>query len=661
MPVPIPYAPSSLYQPNGRLADLLRSSGQDAARLAELHGQQQGQMWQGIGDSIQRGIATVVQAHHDQPRLDLERAQAAKALKGVQDDAATDAAFAGRGALGPGGTGPVQPPTQQQILDALPGHLKPVVQRQFDEDAIRTTQVQKAQEDLANANAAKLSGLRLAIVQHDYDPAAVRLGVQSALSTYQNDPTMTAQIQRVVGMIGDKPDRATIQRVVDSIPLTKTDQDTLDKHVQTTKKGLSEAALSALDHLADGGTPLSARDVLTNRLASAISDGTIAPGPGNAALMTAAGMNPQQLPQVLSQFVTPEDKASWELKKAETAKNTAEATKAANEQDSVQTHDKLLDGKSATLTFDPKKHQWTDADGTIITNAAQRVKPIPAASLTIHNEQQQGLNLPAWATDDSRPVGTGANTPDATIRMTPNGLHQAALNYIANGQFPPTGRGSDPIAVAQREAINSKVGAIAAAAGMDLPTLRAFYKSNAASLGQQQKMADSVQSFMATADKNAVLLQATLKKLPDIGSPVFNQPLRQFAKNVAGDTNMSQFATYLQSVQNEYARIISQPNLAGQLTDSARQEAEHLIDQKATVPQILASVQALSTEGSNRMIAVGEQINRIQQRMNNAPKDGGGSGSGDMRQRAAQVLQQAGHVNDASAVDTFLKNNPTFK
>lgn len=657
MPAPIPYAPTQLYQPNGRLADLLRSSGQDAAHLAALQGQQQGQMWQGIGDSIQRGIATVVQAHHDQPRLDLERAQAAKALKGVQDDAATDAAFAGRGALGPGGTGPVQPPTQQQILDALPGHLKPVVQRQFDEDALRTTQVQKAQEDLANANAAKLSGLRLAIVQHDYDPAAVRLGVQSALSTYQNDPAMTAQIQRVVGMIGDKPDRATIQRVVDSIPLTKTDQETLDKHVQTTKKGLSEAALSALDHLADGGTPLSARDVLTNRLASAISDGTIAPGPGNAALMTAAGMNPQQLPQVLSQFVTPEDKAAWELKKAEAAKNTAEATKASNEQDSVQTHDKLLDGKAATLTFDPKKHQWTDADGTIITNAAQRIKPIPAASLTIHNEQQQGLNLPAWATDDSRPVGTGANTPDATIRMTPNGLHQAALNYIANGQFPPTGRGSDPIAVAQREAISSKVGAIAAAAGMDLPTLRAFYKSNAASLGTQQKFYDSAQAFLSTADKNSELLDKALAKIPDTGSPLLNQPVRAISQKALGSVDVSQFRTYLTSVQSEYAKILNNPNLSGQLTVSALEETKKLIDPDATVAQILGSLQALRAEGGNRLASIGDQIGRIQQRMNQPPADG----VGDVRQRAAQVLQQAGHVNDASAVDTFLKNNPTFK
>jgi hypothetical protein len=131
-----------------------------------------------------------------------------------------------------------------------------------------------------------------------------------------------------------------------------------------------------------------------------------------------------------------------------------------------------------------------------------------------------------------------------------------------------------------------------------------------------------VQGFMATADKNAALLQETLKKIPDTGIPLFNQPVRAFAKNVAGNKDLSQFATYLQSVQNEYARIISQPNLAGQLTDSARHEAEALLDPKSTVPQILGSIEALQKEGTNRLVSVGEQIQRIQKRMQVGPPGG---------------------------------------
>lgn len=283
---------------------------------------------------------------------------------------------------------------------------------------------------------------------------------------------------------------------------------------------------------------------------------------------------------------------------------------------SYQQENVLLDGKPATVVRDPAPGgKYYDLNNQPIENAASRVKPIPAASLTIHNQNAQAPNLPAWALDDTRPTGPDANKLDPVTRMTPNGLYQAAMNNIATGQFPPTGRGSDPGSVATRSAITSKVGAIAASAGMDEPALRAFYKSNAASLTQQQKMQDAVQGFMSTADKNADLLRETLKKLPDVGSPIFNKPLRTFEKDVAGDPNMAQFATYLRSVQNEYGRIVALPTLAGQLTDSARHEAETLADPKATVPQMLGSLEALQKEGNNRLVSVGEQIQRIQKRM----------------------------------------------
>jgi hypothetical protein len=283
---------------------------------------------------------------------------------------------------------------------------------------------------------------------------------------------------------------------------------------------------------------------------------------------------------------------------------------------SYQKSSVLLDGKPAEVLTDPTPGgKIYDLNGTVIENAAARVKPIPAASLTIHNQNAQAPNLPSWALDDSRPSGAEANKLDPNVRMTPNGVHQAALNYIATGQFPPTGRGSDPVAVAQRTAITSKVGAIAAASGMDEPALRAFYKSNAASLTQQQKSYDAVAGFMATADKNADLLATVLPKIPDVGSPLLNKPLRSLDQKALGNVSLSQFKTYIQSVQNEYARIISQPNLAGQLTDSARHEAQQLLDDNATVAQILGSIQALKNEGTNRLVSIGDQIQRIQRRM----------------------------------------------
>lgn len=326
----VPYAPQQIYTPNGRLVDLIRAQGQDAARAAEQRGQQQAQLWSGVGNAIQGGVNSVLQA--TDPKRQLERQQVEKAKQANADTAATDAAFADRPApLAPGEQGPTQPvaPTQDQILASLPGHLRPVVKRQFDEDAVRTSQVAKAQEELATANASKLSGLALSVREHDYDPAALKLALQSATQTYQNDPAMAGQIQRVAGMAGDNPSPDVVRRIVDSLPLTPADQKRWEEQVGKTRKGVSDAGLAALDHLqSEGGNPLSARDILTNRIAQSVSDGSIMPGAGNAALRAAASAGPDQLHQLLDQFVSPEDKATWQKNRAVTAKDLADANKA---------------------------------------------------------------------------------------------------------------------------------------------------------------------------------------------------------------------------------------------------------------------------------------------------------------------------------------------
>lgn len=375
---------------------------------------------------------------------------------------------------------------------------------------------------------------------------------------------------------------------------------------------LGDLAVTAREHDYDP-------HVITAGVAQAAAQGLI-PEARARDILAQFDADPSSAKGLIDQLITP----GASERQTKRSKESAEARKTAAEAKNLETYGRatppegqkatfLLDGKSVEGAFVPSptggRYTYNNEDVT------GRAKPVPTATQIRIDTAAKAPNMPAWALDDTRPSGPEGNKPDPTIRMTPNGLHQAALTYIATGQMPPTGRGSDAIAVAQREAINSKVGAIAASAGMDVPALRAFYKTNQASLTQQQKAADAVQGFMATADKNAELLKATLKKIPDLGIPVFNKPLRAFTKSVEGDQNLSKFATYLQSVQNEYARIISQPNLSGQLTDSARHEAEALIDPKATVPQIVASIEALQQEGTNRMVSIGEQIQRIQQRM----------------------------------------------
>lgn len=222
-------------------------------------------------------------------------------------------------------------------------------------------------------------------------------------------------------------------------------------------------------------------------------------------------------------------------------------------------------------------------------------------------------HLPPWASDASGPGGPAGNVVDPTLGLTPNGLYQQAILALDSGRINYT-RGTPVQQQLVNQAIYAKIGAIAADAHMDAGQFMAAYAANKASLTAQQKYYDAAQAFLQTADKNGMLLQGTLAKVGDLGSPVFNKPLRAFETSVKGDPNLSQFATYLRSVQNEYAKIITNPNLAGQLTDAARTESEQLLDPKATVPQIVASLRALNAEGNNRLASIGDQLRRIMER-----------------------------------------------
>ncbi len=76
MPYVVPYAPQERYAPNGRLVDLIRAQGQDAARAAELRGQQQAQLWGGIGNTIGNVANSVIQAPAEIAKAQLLKAQA---------------------------------------------------------------------------------------------------------------------------------------------------------------------------------------------------------------------------------------------------------------------------------------------------------------------------------------------------------------------------------------------------------------------------------------------------------------------------------------------------------------------------------------------------------------------------------------------------------
>ena len=222
--------------------------------------------------------------------------------------------------------------------------------------------------------------------------------------------------------------------------------------------------------------------------------------------------------------------------------------------------------------------------------------------------------------NDERPsAGPESNQIDPVIGVSPNGLWQDAMTWLLESKMAPQGLGTQPVNLAFRRAVDTKVGAIAAAVGMDKPVLEQFFKTNAESLRAQQKNYDTSSISISKADRDLALLEKVLPKIGETGSPFLNRPWRSIEKDLAGNPDLSEFATRLNSVQSEYQRLIQSSSAGGSnnvITDSARKEMQKLIADNATVDQIIRSARALRSEGVNRLLSQTEQIqatiNRLQ-------------------------------------------------
>ena len=193
----------------------------------------------------------------------------------------------------------------------------------------------------------------------------------------------------------------------------------------------------------------------------------------------------------------------------------------------------------------------------------------------------------------------------------------AAKMYALTGQLPPMGMGRAGAQVRARiinraAQYDTATGAFTGTALPDIAGNKANYTANTQALAQITKNLNAVQAFEATAEKNAALMDDVLKRLPGRTSvTILNRPIRALA-GMLGDEDIAAFNTLRLSLQNEYARLVSQPNLVGILSDSARHEMELVLRPDATAGQLRAALKTLKMEAANRREAFQAQRESIQ-------------------------------------------------
>lgn len=142
-------------------------------------------------------------------------------------------------------------------------------------------------------------------------------------------------------------------------------------------------------------------------------------------------------------------------------------------------------------------------------------------------------------------------------------------------------------------------------------------KADTSALTQLTRQREAVGAFENTAIDNGKTLVALAQKVSaklGTGIPAIDKYIRRGAQ-AFGDPDVSALNLQLTSVKNEISKILTNPNLTGQLTDKAREEGNAAIQEGATVQQIINALQTFQTDAGNKKSELDQSISDIKSRL----------------------------------------------
>lgn len=208
-----------------------------------------------------------------------------------------------------------------------------------------------------------------------------------------------------------------------------------------------------------------------------------------------------------------------------------------------------------------------------------------------------------------------------------------------------------PMAI-QRAAVIARGNDLMIAQGMkpgEVAGARAKNKALDKSLSEATSMKTAVDAFSDAESKNLDVLGQLAQKVDSTGVPVFERWIRA-GRQATGDPDVAQFNFQFQIVKAGLARIITNPNLKGVLTDDARHEIEGGFPGSSNVKQIMAIIGLAKGDFRRRSDALDSKISDLQSQFR-----GLGLPLGDARQLTKSGLlssvKNRGESSGGNAVD----------
>lgn len=135
-----------------------------------------------------------------------------------------------------------------------------------------------------------------------------------------------------------------------------------------------------------------------------------------------------------------------------------------------------------------------------------------------------------------------------------------------------------------------------------------------AALTQNTKDLAAIRPYKEMLDKNVDILIQLGKKVVLSDSKIANKSLNWMKQNMGDNPDTAEFLAQMNIVQTEAARVLSNPRLVGQLTDSARHEMQDVVSGNMPVNAMERVLRRLKKDGDNRVQAMEREAERLRGR-----------------------------------------------
>ena len=194
-------------------------------------------------------------------------------------------------------------------------------------------------------------------------------------------------------------------------------------------------------------------------------------------------------------------------------------------------------------------------------------------------------------------------------------LELAAQGYLMDRRFPTNlGRGKQgamntikimerAAALANESGMNAEETAINQIAG----------KAKSLALAQIVKDLAAIRPYNAMLEKNGDIAISLAEKAISTNTKLANRPINWLKQNASDNPDVAEFLAQARIVTTEAARVLNNPRLVGQLTDSARREMEAILNGDMPLESFTRVVRRLQSDGKNRVDAMVEERDSLNQ------------------------------------------------